>query len=66
MMQEKLNPRTHPNLEWTEQENIPIHGYQQLLDMLRVADPSFRESLLRRVAAKDKNLALSLQRSLFS
>jgi hypothetical protein len=49
----------------TEQdERIAVNGFAQVLDMLKVADPAFRESLLRRIASKDKNLALSLRKDL--
>jgi hypothetical protein len=43
---------------------IPIDGFRQIVEMLRIADPSFRESLLRRLAAKDANLARSLRQDL--
>lgn len=48
----------------TEPQEIPINGYQQVVDMLRTADPAFRESLLNRIAAKDPKLAQSLRRNL--
>jgi len=37
-----------------------VDGMKQVVDMLAAADPSFRESLLRRIAAKDRKLAASL------
>lgn len=43
---------------------IPVDGFQQVLDMLRVADPAFRESLLRRLAARDARLARDLRADL--
>ena len=43
---------------------IPIDGFQQVLDMLRIADPAFRESLLKRLANRDAELANSLRRDL--
>jgi hypothetical protein len=48
----------------TELPPIPIDGFQQVLDMLRIADPAFRESLLKRLAARDLELANSLRRDL--
>ena len=48
----------------TETQQIPINGYQKVLEMLQVADPQFRESLLKRLAQRDPNLAQSLRRSL--
>ncbi len=47
-----------------EAEQIPIDGFNQILEMLRVADPAFRESLLKRLASKDRNLAQELRRDL--
>jgi hypothetical protein len=41
---------------------IPINGFQQVVDLLRAADPAFRESLLRRLAARDLSLANSLRK----
>jgi hypothetical protein len=43
---------------------IPVDGFQQVLEMLQVADPAFRESLLRRLAARDRELARSLRADL--
>lgn len=43
---------------------IPVDGFQQVLEMLRVADPAFRESLLRRLAARDARLARDLRADL--
>jgi hypothetical protein len=45
-------------------EQIAINGFSQVLEMLKVADPAFRESLLRRIATKDRNLAQSLRADL--
>jgi hypothetical protein len=47
-----------------QEERIAINGFNQVLEMLRIADPAFRESLLRRLAAKDRNLARSLRNDL--
>lgn len=43
---------------------IQIDGFRQIVDMLRVADPAFRDSLLRRLAQRDAELANSLWRDL--
>jgi hypothetical protein len=43
---------------------IPVDGFKQVLEMLRVADPAFRESLLRRLAARDARLARDLRADL--
>jgi hypothetical protein len=55
-----------PNAAETPGELPPvqINGFQQVLDMLRIADPAFRESLLRRLAGRDPRLADSLRRDL--
>ena len=45
-------------------ERIPVNGFNQILEMLKVADPAFRESLLRRIAVKDRNLAETLRQDL--
>ncbi len=34
-------------------QGIAIDGVQQVIEMLRVADPAFRESILSRLAARD-------------
>ena len=48
------------------EQAIPIDGFKQVIEMLRIADPAFRESLLRRLAARDQNLANNLRRDLMS
>jgi len=58
-MKDKIDTQSEP-------QPIPIDGFQQVLDMLRIADPAFRESLLRRLALKDQDLANSLRRDLGS
>lgn len=45
-------------------DRIPINGFQQVLEMLKIADPAFRESLLKRLAQRDRNLANTLRRDL--
>lgn len=45
---------------------IAIDGFRQVVDMLRIADPAFRESLLRRLAQRDRELAATLRRDLAS
>ena len=39
------------------EEMIPIDGRGQVLDMLRVADPEFREIILRGIEKRDALLA---------
>ena len=43
---------------------IAVDGFKQVLEMLRIADPAFRESLLRRLAARDRELARDLRADL--
>ncbi len=43
------------------EKKIPVNGYQQVVEMLAAADPAFRESLLRRLAARDPELGRSLR-----
>ena len=35
------------------EQPVAVDGFQQILDMLKIADPAFRESLLKRLAARD-------------
>ncbi len=51
------SPETAPQTD----APIQINGFQQVIDMLRVADPAFRESLLRRIAVRDRKLAYALR-----
>jgi len=45
-------------------EPIRVDGFGQVLDMLRVADPSFRKSLLLRIAERNPTLARQLAQAL--
>ncbi|NBU21243.1 hypothetical protein EBS43_07525 [bacterium] len=64
MSEKQINAPVSKGREHQESDSIPINGFQQIVEMLRVADPSFRDSLLKRLAMKDKNLAFSLKRDL--
>lgn len=48
----------------TKEEMIRVDGRGQVLDMLRVADPEFREILLRGIEKRDARLARELRRQL--
>jgi hypothetical protein len=50
--------------EKKKEEQVPVHGFQQVLEMLRIADPAFRESLLKRLASRDLQLAKTLRNDL--
>jgi hypothetical protein len=39
---------------------IKINGLEQIIEMLQIAEPEFRESLLKRIAQKDYTLAKKL------
>lgn len=41
-------------------EEVRINGFAQIVAMLEVADPDFRDSLLKRIAQRDPALARSL------
>ena len=47
-----------------EEKKVNFNGFGQVLEMLRVADDSFRESLLRRLAQQDPALARRLREEL--
>lgn len=46
------------------EEMIPVNGFAQVVAILQHADPEFRDSLLRRIAIRDKKLAHSLREEL--
>ncbi|OFZ79221.1 MAG: hypothetical protein A2583_01020 [Bdellovibrionales bacterium RIFOXYD1_FULL_53_11] len=41
---------------------IKVNGFAQVLAMLRIADPVFRESILRRLSQKDPALVAQLRK----
>jgi hypothetical protein len=47
-----------------DDQGIRINGFAQVVAMLEVADPQFRESLLRRLAKRDPRLAKNLRSDL--
>jgi hypothetical protein len=47
-----------------KEEMIRVDGRAQVLEMLRAADPEFREVLLRGIEKRDARLALELRRAL--
>jgi hypothetical protein len=46
------------------EEQIRVNGFAQVLEMLRVADPTFRETILRNLATRDYTMAQRLRRDL--
>lgn len=47
-----------------EAQGMSVDGFGQVLSMLQFADEAFRNSILRRIAQRDRNLALRLHRAL--
>ena len=60
----KIDAPTQGAADGQEEERIRVNGFGQVLEMLKIADPDFRESLLRRLGAKDKELARQLRQDL--
>lgn len=48
------------------EDQIKVDGFAQVIQLLQVADSSFRESLLKRLALKDPTLARNLRNYLNS
>ncbi len=57
-------PRNEIPASAPQEAQIRIDGFAQVLEMLKIADPEFRQSLLRRLSQRDPELALQLKRSL--
>lgn len=55
--------RNNPDLTKKE-EMIRVNGFAQVLEMLRVADAEFRETILRGIERRDPRLARELRREL--
>jgi hypothetical protein len=43
---------------------VKIDGFQQVYEMLEIADPAFRESILTRLERRNRSLAAELRRRL--
>jgi hypothetical protein len=65
-MSSKSNPVNGQELGFNSEgePQLAVDGFNQVLEMLRAADPAFRESLLRRLAARDRQLAADLRHDL--
>jgi hypothetical protein len=61
---ENLNPQQSPfdTKGGPTEEGLKINGMQQVIDLLRHADPAFRESLLKRLGQRDPQLVQNLRR----
>jgi hypothetical protein len=62
--QQKPQAQQNVSFDQNGEAQIAVDGFQQVLEMLRIADPAFRESLLKRIAARDRQLANDLRRDL--
>ena len=51
-------------LEEPKEKLYRVHGFEQIIEMLHIADPEFRNSLLRRIENQNPELALSLKKAL--
>ncbi len=46
----------------TQESTLKVNGLEQVIELLRHADPTFRNSLLRRLQSRDPALAQKLLR----
>ena len=64
----EIDPKQENQAEAQNEEEtkkmIRVNGFQQVVEMLAVADNSFRESLLQRISQRNASLAESLRRDL--
>jgi hypothetical protein len=63
-MLESRNRRNVSQATAPEPGSVKVDGFEQVLAMLEIADENFRESLLRRLGAKDPQLARDLRAKL--
>lgn len=47
-----------------KEEMIPVNGFLQVLEMFKGFDPAFRDDFIRRIAARNRDLAMSIIREL--
>lgn len=70
MKEQFITPQTPEHfgnpMQNDDSDRIAVDGFQQVLEMLKIADPVFRESLLKRLAHRDRQLAQELRKSLAS
>lgn len=60
--EQNLNTSNQTAARGQQEEGIQVNGMQQVIEMLRYADPAFRESLIKRISVRDPNLALNLRK----
>lgn len=51
-----------PTGKGPNEEGMRINGLQQVVDLLKTADPAFRDSLLKRLTQRDPQLAQQLRK----
>ena len=56
--------RNSSNSASSPEDMVRVDGRGQVLEMLRTADPTFRETILRGIESRDPNLARELRRRL--
>ncbi len=57
-----VNTSAQANTNPLPEEGVKVNGMEQVIEMLRYADPQFRESLLKRIGQRDPNLAVNLRK----
>ena len=55
--QDSRTPQNGP-----QEAGVKIDGLQQVVELLKYADPAFRDSLLKRLAQRDPQLAHNLRK----
>ncbi|NDG83606.1 MAG: hypothetical protein EBX52_01040 [Proteobacteria bacterium] len=60
--QPQVNERQNQRDSSPESQDIRVNGLEQVVEMLRHADPQFRASILRRLQARDPALAQRILR----
>lgn len=56
-----MNKASQPNSNMSLEDGMKVNGLQQVIDMLKYADPTFRQSLIRRIEVRDPRLAKQLR-----
>jgi hypothetical protein len=64
MSQTKISKNSPVEFNEKGEMQVRVDGFEQVLAMLKIADAEFRESILRRLAARDRQLAESLRADL--
>ncbi len=62
--QARMNPTSSADSAPGKDAPIKVDGFGQVIALLEVADESFRESLINRIAAKDPHLARQIRATL--